>query len=1636
MEIMLKDLSPGEEYTIQLRAKNQSGASPWSRSYKILATSDVYPPAPVTGLTWVSSGSSFVGTWIKPTLDSNGLPLKDFKDYKITLTAGIKSVVYYVAQERFDLSFEANAAAFDDPEPTVTLKVEVRDQVGNLSTPVSLSASNPAPPNVSNFTATAKSNAIALMWDAVDIDDLKQYEVHMSTAGSGFSPVSGNLVFSGLTTAFLFPSSNQITHYFKIRAVDIYGQGSLAYAMDSAIPDLPTGLDTSPPDDPTGVVVSTTPGEAGESVLTVTWDAVTSPNLRYYVVRWSTDEITWQFINVPSDKTSTIISGLKSSTDYYVAVASVSQINTISDYINATPYPITAAIDNTAPSRPSAANVSVGPLMAVVSHDMTKNSGGNLEGDVSYLEVHASTVTGFTTSVATLRGTIPTAGVGIPVQGAFTFTDLSTTPGDVYWRVVAVDTSENKSVGSFEVVGTPGLLSGVNIIDASILNAKIGSLSAAKLTAGTAFVNDLFIRSDLVMDDVDGMIKTSDYNAGTKTGWKLDKQGITLYDGIVAAKALDIQDSSNIAPPQFADFEFDSDFYHTGANVANENNLTATSGMNLVIQDASFKTGDQALRLHNSIITPVTKHTLVFSRDGLTNVDLNVNVDPGDYIFSLWAKSNGSIDQDISFGVYTDAGGTITSSTLNVTSTSFTRYSAKLTIPSGVSRVKLFIKIGPMASEVGYDIVIDALQFERKIAASDLPSPWTSPSRTTIDGGSIVTGSIRSSAPSTTVPTEPAWSLNTTGGMQVGDALVRGTLVVGNPMSYVNLVPDAYSTLEMPESFYNDPTGLANPNNLYIDDSCVVQIQNSGAMFGTQCLRIQNSTNDSTEEVGLFMGSITGIGNVALKPSTTYILSAYVKSGNVAKNQEVSVGVLASDGFWYAGTSGDKHAITSSSYTRIYREFSTDPGITSAQFAFLFCATGVDIGFDMIVDGIMIEEAAPGQTVPSDFSLNGDSSSYVKSAGYQEGLSGWLINSDGSVEFNNGLFRGSLDIQQTVGGYTYNINLQNKTSKFQYREDGTIGLSSDTVIYGTNPTMQYTGYAQQWVKGADGNLILDRNSPVQATTRLTPAGQYQILFDPTNTQEIYNVDGNFLYDIDGNRRNENYSFANSFWGSRRASTSQTRRANIEHTTRSFMMNGSPGAVQPKLQSYATVSQESSAETGLWYDINNKTVAISGGTNSFISGNKIKDYFDIFDHASGLSYYSSNTLQNRFAYTSIQANTWAAGRRDLNSLKLTIISGVSNPVIYFDNAGVYDTEVMPGQYNIVSAWIATSQANLQVRSLIRTSDNAVYAGGWQYINKANPLISGQLVNHPYAYGYSSSVSIPDSAPDHAQIGFEFQSGTNGETVNITAVTYADATSDVDRIRFSEVGRTETYAGTASVTTKFEPYPGFYEFAVATQAPADSPGYWDAAVAYKRVEVEQKVDYTDASGSGTKRLSLNRHGFQMGDYQDSHLPNGISRSFTSGVYGYIVSDVRLGFASIPVNYMKPARSPNSVQLMHFSENGVVDSGDYAVTGLETDWPAELLYANRAGIYLFSAAMKVAKDPGESVYLELWKLPYGTNPPSTGTLISRKQFPLDDQYGNLTTAINASVGDRFYVTLVSDTLGNARAISDVHINLAQLI
>lgn len=428
MEILLPDLTPGQDYLIQLRSKNQNGTSQWSRAYSFTTNSDVTAPSPATGLTWVVSGTSFVGEWTAPTTDSDGGPLKDFKDFKVTLTASAIDVVFYTTEPRFDLSLSRNISSWGDPKPSVTIKVEVRDSMGNLSSSVTASASNPIPSDVTSFDSTSALGGVNLIWDQVADDDLKQYEIYVG-GSVGFTPGPSNLKVVTTSNSVFYATDILTLQYFKIRAVDAFNQGSANYTVESQLA-----------------------------------------------------------------------------------------------------YPLDGVPDSTPPSQPSAPTVSTSSLVAQVSHAMTKQAGGDLEADVDYLEVHASVSTGFTPSSSTLRGTIDSAGVGIAVSAAFYFptTDSMT---NLYWKVIAVDRSKNKSSASNQTTGLPNLIENANILNATITDAKVQNLSAAKLLAGSAIINDLFIESNLTVSDT-GTIESENFLSGS-SGWQIAADGsVEFNDGL------------------------------------------------------------------------------------------------------------------------------------------------------------------------------------------------------------------------------------------------------------------------------------------------------------------------------------------------------------------------------------------------------------------------------------------------------------------------------------------------------------------------------------------------------------------------------------------------------------------------------------------------------------------------------------------------------------------------------------------------------------------------------------------------------------------------------------------------------------------------------------------------------------------------------------------------------------------------------------------------------------------------------------------------------------------------------------------------------------------------------------------------
>jgi hypothetical protein len=113
---------------------------------------------------------------------------------------------------------------------------------------------------------------------------------------------------------------------------------------------------------------------------------------------------------------------------------------------------------------------------------------GSWPGDFDYVEVHCSTVTGFTPTTATFIGRLYDAGNQVMSTGA---------PGvPLYFKLIAVDTSGNKSIPSGEAAGTPNLLLGPEFAAGQITYAQIGFKDPGNVVVDGSFETPQF--QDLV----------------------------------------------------------------------------------------------------------------------------------------------------------------------------------------------------------------------------------------------------------------------------------------------------------------------------------------------------------------------------------------------------------------------------------------------------------------------------------------------------------------------------------------------------------------------------------------------------------------------------------------------------------------------------------------------------------------------------------------------------------------------------------------------------------------------------------------------------------------------------------------------------------------------------------------------------------------------------------------------------------------------------------------------------------------------------------------------------------------------------------------------------------------------------------
>lgn len=149
---------------------------------------------------------------------------------------------------------------------------------------------------------------------------------------------------------------------------------------------------------------------------------------------------------------------------------------------------VTAAQDEGAPATPAAPTVAGSRIAVQVTHTLGRaDTGGtfDLDLDLDHLEVHVGTPSSFTPSASTLKGRLTAnAGLitaGIPAVGTF---QVEQTTG-VAVKVIAVDSTGNKSPASAPATVTAELIDDAHISDLTVSKVTAGTLSAEWILAGS-----------------------------------------------------------------------------------------------------------------------------------------------------------------------------------------------------------------------------------------------------------------------------------------------------------------------------------------------------------------------------------------------------------------------------------------------------------------------------------------------------------------------------------------------------------------------------------------------------------------------------------------------------------------------------------------------------------------------------------------------------------------------------------------------------------------------------------------------------------------------------------------------------------------------------------------------------------------------------------------------------------------------------------------------------------------------------------------------------------------------------------------------------------------------------------------------
>jgi hypothetical protein len=195
-----------------------------------------------------------------------------------------------------------------------------------------------------------------------------------------------------------------------------------------------------------------------------------------------TGDTDWLPYNVAWGTNTLRLQDLAVGTAYEARVRAIDTGNNIGGWSATKTF--TTSVDSIAPGKPSIPTIASSTLAVQVKHNLGTAASGDftLPPDLAALEVHMSTTTNFTpagsaTYIGSLRANQGMIAAHVPAVDTFNVANTVA----VFFKIIAVDTSGNKSVPSDQATTTATLVD----------SAHISDLTATKITAGTISSNIL-----------------------------------------------------------------------------------------------------------------------------------------------------------------------------------------------------------------------------------------------------------------------------------------------------------------------------------------------------------------------------------------------------------------------------------------------------------------------------------------------------------------------------------------------------------------------------------------------------------------------------------------------------------------------------------------------------------------------------------------------------------------------------------------------------------------------------------------------------------------------------------------------------------------------------------------------------------------------------------------------------------------------------------------------------------------------------------------------------------------------------------------------------------------------------------------